>query len=126
LPHSFQIDRSSRRVTIVGSDPVALPDVLALLDRQIAEGAWSYGTLHDARSVSWQPTADDVRMIVAYVDNNSRTLGPRGSVAFVAGSGALSGMAQMYSKIVAGSALHAEVFADVDSARRWLDEQASK
>ena len=125
MPYSFQIDRKARRLTIVGSDPVALSDLLALLDRQIAEGAWSFGTFHDARLVTWLPTPDDVRVIVAYVDNNSRTLGPRGSVAFVAGGGTLAGMAKMYSQIASGSALHAEVFGDVDLATRWLDEQAS-
>ena len=125
MPYSFQIDRKARRLTIVGSDPVVLSDVLALLDRQIAEGAWSFVTFHDARLVTWLPTPDDFGVIVAYVDNNSRTLGPRGSVAFVADGAAVTEVAKMYSQIGSGSALHAEVFGDADLATRWLDDQAS-
>jgi hypothetical protein len=126
MPYSFDVNRPERRVTVVGSDPVGLPDVLALLDRQIAEGAWSYGTLHDARLVTWEATPDDIRVIVAYVDNNARTLGPRGPVAFVATGGVLVGMARMYDQIAHGSALLAEVFSDVGAAALWLDQQAQQ
>ena len=84
MPYTIDIDRWIPRVTVVGSDPVGLPDALALLGRQIAEGAWAYGTLHDARRVTWVPTLDDIRTIVAYVDTKARTIGPRGPVAFVA------------------------------------------
>ena len=125
MPYSLQIDHSSRRLTIVGSEPVGLPDVLAALDRQIAEGAWSYDSLHDARFVTWLPTPDDIRVIVAYVDSNSKTLGPRGAVAFVARTGALPGIARTYSQIASGSAHHAEFFGDVESATHWLDERVS-
>jgi hypothetical protein len=39
-----------RRLTIVGRDPAGVPDVLAWLARQVADGAWAYGTLDDLRS----------------------------------------------------------------------------
>jgi hypothetical protein len=123
MPYAFETDRSRQRLTIVGSDPVGLSDVLALLARQIAEGAWSYASLHDARNVTWLPTLDDVRMIVAFVDNNSKTLGPRGPVAFVAPPSTVFGIARMYSQIGAGSAHRAEIFQDIEAAMRWLDTQ---
>lgn len=110
---------------MIGSDPVALPDVLALLDRQIAEGAWSYGSLHDARNVTWVPTPEDIRTIVAYVDNNSKTLGPRGPVAFVAAGRTVLGIARMYSQIGEGSAHHAEIFQDIEAAKQWLERGAA-
>ena len=126
MPYTIDIDRWIPRVTVVGSDPVGLPDALALLGRQIADGAWAYGTLHDARRVTWVPTLDDIRTIVAYVDTNARTLGPRGPVAFVAAPAAFFGMARMYSQIAGGSALQAEVFQDVTAAARWLDREAAR
>jgi hypothetical protein len=35
MPYAVEIDRARSRLKIVGSDPVGLADVLALLDRQI-------------------------------------------------------------------------------------------
>lgn len=121
MPYAFEVDRARSRLRIVGSDPVGLADVLALLDRQISEGAWAYGTLHDARLVTWLPTEEDIRVIIAFVDHTSKTLGPRGPVAFVAAPHALVGIARMYAQIGEGSTLHAEVFRDIDAAARWLD-----
>jgi len=123
MPYVFDVDHARARITIHASDPVGLPDVLALLDQQVAAGAWSYGSLHDARGVTWLPTPDDIRTIVAYVDNNSRTLGPRGPVAFIAASESLFDMARMNSAFVTGSSLRAEVFRDVEAAARWLDKE---
>jgi hypothetical protein len=125
MPYAVEIDHARSRLTVIGSDPVSLPDVLALLDRQIAAGAWSYSSLHDARNVTWMPTPEDIRTIVAHVDNNSKTLGPRGSVAFVAAGQTVLGIARMYSQIGARSAHHAEIFQDIDAAKRWLDREAA-
>jgi hypothetical protein len=126
MPYTIQIDHAKRRVRVVGSDPVSLPDALELLGRQIAEGAWPYATVHDARQVTWVPTDGDVRSIVAYVDTNARTLGPRGPVAFVAASAALFGVARMYAEIGTGSALRGEVFRDPAPAERWLDDEMTR
>lgn len=126
MPYAIDADRARRRLSVIGTDPVALPDVLAVLDWQIADGAWSYATLHDARHVTWIPTDEDIRVIVAFVDNTSQTLGPRGPVAFVAAVPALAGMVRMYSRIGEGSALRAQIFSDRDAAARWLDEVTSK
>jgi len=121
MPYSINVDHEHRSVTVVATEPVGLADVLGLLDRQIAAGAWSYGTLHDARQVNWTPSADDLHLIVAYVDNNSRTLGPRGRVAFVTKGGALIGFARIYESMTRGSSLQGRVFADIDAAQAWLD-----
>ena len=125
MPYTVEIDREKRRLRVVGSDPVGLTDALYILDRQIAAGGWSFGTLHDAREVTWVPTPADIRTIVAYVDTNARTLGPRGPVAFVGAPATLFGMARMYSQIARGSALQAEVFQEVTAAEQWLDGQAA-
>lgn len=124
MPYTIEVDHDTRRIAVTATDPVGLSDALALLDRQVAEGAWSYGTVHDARSITWLATEEDVRTIVAYVDYNSRALGPRGPVGFVAAPEALFGMARMYSQIATGSMLNARVFQDTASAMRWLESHS--
>jgi hypothetical protein len=123
MPYAISVDHESRDVTVVATEPVGLSDVLALLGRQIAEGAWGYRTLHDARQVGWVPTPDDMRVIVACVDTNSKTLGPRGPVAFVTRGSVSIGFARVYESMTDGSSLQGRVFGDLDAARRWLDEQ---
>ena len=121
MPFAVRIDHARSRLEIVGSDPVGLSDVLELFDRQIAEGAWTYAALHDAREVSWTPTADAIRAIVAFVDATSETLGPRGPVAIVTAPAAAIVTAWMYGRIGEGPACRTAVFRDIKAAARWLD-----
>ena len=126
VPFAFHIDHRRSRLNIVGSNPVGLSDLLEILDRQVAEDAWSYATLHDARLVTWTPSEEAMRAFVAFVETTSETLGPRGPVAFVGASSTLAVMAGMFSRIGAGSARRAEVFRSVDAAARWLDGHARR
>jgi hypothetical protein len=126
MPFAFHIDHRRSRLNVVASNPVGLSDLLEVLDRQVAEGAWSYATLHDARLVTWMPSQEAIRAIVAFVEDTSETLGPRGPVAFVGASATLAGMARMFSRIRAGSARRAEVFRNVEKAGRWLDAHARR
>ena len=124
MPYEINVDHKKRHITVVATEPVGLADVLKLLAQQIENGAWAYRTLHDARQVRWVPTPDDVRIILAYVDNNSKTLGPRGPVAFVTVGSVLTGFARVYESMAEGSSMHGRVFGDVDVALQWLDQQA--
>jgi len=126
VPYAIHVDRVRGRLTVIGTDPIGLPDVLALLSRQIESGAWGFGSLHDARLVTWQPTPADILTIVGFIDSNAETLGPRGPVAFLAHGEAVVGMAQMYAQVAEASALRAEVFRDVQAAEEWLDLAVSK
>src|SRR5712692_11779256 len=88
-----------QRLTIIGRDPIGVPDVLAWLERQAAEGAWAYSTLDDLRLVTWNPTTEEVRRILRRVVTLSATHGPRGPSAIVATQPVLFGMAHMYSAL---------------------------
>jgi len=124
MPYAINIDHQKRHITVVATEPVGVADVLQLLGQQIENGAWSYRTLHDARQVRWVPPPDDVRVILAYVDNNSKTLGPRGPVAFVTDGSVLTGFARVYESMAEGSSMQGRVFGDVDLAMQWLAQQA--
>ena len=124
MPYAISIDHQRRDITVVATEPVGPSDVLALLGHQIAEGAWGYRTLHDARHVGWVPTPDEMLLILAYVDNNSKTLGPRGPVAFVTSGSTSIGFARVYESLADGSSMLGRVFGDLAAARHWLEQQA--
>ena len=126
MPYTIQIDHPRRRFVVVGADPISVSDVLVLFDHQVAAHAWSYGTVHDARHVTWVPNANETDRIVAYVDDNALTLGPRGPVAFVVAPAAFLGMPRVYSQIATESAVEAAVFDKVSHANRWLDQRSTR
>jgi hypothetical protein len=123
MPYSISIDHGQKRVAVVAHDPVGLADAFEFMDRQVAEGAWAYTLLHDARSISWIPSVAEVRRLVFRIQTIARTHGPRGPVAFITANEALFGMARMYSVLGQDVALTVEVFRDPLQAERWLEAQ---
>jgi hypothetical protein len=119
---NYTRDDEHRRVraTFVGS--VSLPELIAIVDRQLSEGAWTYGMLYDVRSMADAPSSDDSRALLAHVRQLVSEHGPRRPVAVVARSSAMVGTAQMYA-YRAGDDLSFEVFWDTEDAERWLDQQ---
>jgi hypothetical protein len=124
MPYDFSVDHGRRRVNITAHDPLSVDDVLAVLDRQAAQG-WTYAVLHDASETQWAPSSGEVVRILGYIRTTSRRLGkPRGPVAFIASNEALFGMARMYSRLGADDhLLKVEVFTDRPKAESWLDQQ---
>ena len=45
MPLEYLLDHARQRLTIIGRDPVDVPDVLACLERQVGDDAWAYGAL---------------------------------------------------------------------------------
>jgi hypothetical protein len=124
VPVEYVLDHARQRLTIIGRDPVGLPDVLAWLERQAADGAWPYGTLDDLRLVTWNPTTEEVRRVLRRIGTLSVTHGPRGPVAIVATNPALFGMARMSVALGDQAAGHVvDVFYALPEAERWLDER---
>ena len=71
-----------RRINILTSADVTHEEVIGALDRQAAEGAWSYGVLYDARASRYTPSADEFRSLILRVGELTARYGPRGPVAF--------------------------------------------
>ena len=77
MPIEYVLDRGRQRLTIIGRDPVDVADVLAWLERQVADGAWAYGTLDDLRLLTWNPMSEEVSRILRRIGTLSETHGPR-------------------------------------------------
>jgi hypothetical protein len=125
MPIQYQLDDINRRIRLTLTDPVTVADFLASVECQLANGAWSYGTLVDARIPFTAPRASDMREFVAGVRELIQTHGPRGPVAVVTReSGAISS-SQMYN-VFGGKTESIEVFWDLDDAQQWLDEKLAE
>jgi hypothetical protein len=121
MAFDYVLDHERRRLTIVRSGPTDLVQILAALDRQAADGAWSYRLLHDARGASTAPSSTEVRAVAEHARKLSQLHGPRGRVAFVTRAPELVGAMQIYA-VLAEERAAVEVFWDRDEADRWLDE----
>src|SRR5262245_56756176 len=94
MPLHSLINHELRRVTFIWIAPVTADSIQAAMENQAAEGAWSYGVLHDTRAVLPQPerAADIARLVKAL----SEQFGPRGPVALVVTADTISS-AQKYA-----------------------------
>src|SRR5579872_4677632 len=93
----YERDDARKRilVTIVGL--ASAVDVVEVINRQLADGAWTYAVLYDSRLDTSQPPTAEVRAIVDYVARCIMQHGPRGPVAIVTPHPANYGMSRMYS-----------------------------
>ena len=121
MPIHYERDAGRRRIVATSVGPVTLNDALAVMDRQAAEGGWSYGVLYDMRESDYVPTAADVHMMVKHVGMLTTRHGPRGPVALVVHDAALHAMARRYANLGKLTALDACVFTTLDEAESWLN-----
>jgi len=118
----YERDDPRRRIVIMSTGKVTSDEVLASLDRQAKEGAWSYSVLYDARAGRSVPTIDEVRRLVLHVGELTCRYGPRGPVALVTTDPQLSRIGHAYANLGELTALDVRVFTDVEDAEQWLDE----
>jgi hypothetical protein len=123
MPVEFLRDDERRRVRVTLLGAVSIDAMKAILDRQIIEGAWTYGLFYDVRSLTALPSAADAHEGLEHLRKTVESRGPRGPVALVARDAGAIGFAQRYG-MRAGTLLQMEVFWDVDEAERWLAERS--
>jgi hypothetical protein len=121
MPIHYERDDERHRIVAVSIGTVTLEEALAVIDRQLAEGAWSYGVLYDVRAGHASPSAADVYELVKHVGRLTTKHGPRGRVALVVLDPALSKMARRYASLGELTALYVRVFTSIRAAERWLD-----
>ena len=122
MPIHYERDDLRRRIIIMTTGRVTPEEVRNALDRQANEGTWSYAVLYDARAGTNVPTKADLHRVVMHIGALTAKHGPRGPVAFVSGNDRLSQAGRVYSSLGELTALHVQVFTDVDAAERWLEE----
>lgn len=125
MPLQLERDDINRRLKLTITDPIAVPELIASAERQLAGGAWAYDLLIDARSVRVVPQPSELRPYVSRVGELVAANGPRGPIAFVARESAVVGTAQIY-RFLGGEADLFEVFWDTREAKVWLDAQAAR
>jgi hypothetical protein len=121
MPIHFERDDERRRIAVISVGTITLEETLAFMNRQAAEGMWSFDVLYDARASKVPPTPAEVHAVVQRLGVLTTRHGPRGRVAFVAGDAALTKMGQRYAALGELTALNARVFATLEEAETWLD-----
>ena len=122
MPLHYERDDARHRVLIMTTGHVTTEDVLGAVDRQAAEGTWSYSVLYDMRTGKNIPAPEDLRRVVMHVGMLTARHGPRGPVALVTTTPQMSRMARAYSKLGELTALDVEVFTHIEDAEQWLDQ----
>ena len=97
MPFRYVRDDIARRISLTVTDPLTIAEMIETVDRQLADGAWSYATFDDARTRASQTKSTDVRMFVAHVRQLVAAHGSRGPIAIAARAAAVVAGAQMYS-----------------------------
>jgi hypothetical protein len=119
----YNRDDDRKRIVITTDAHVTLDDLIGVIERQAADGAWRYGVLYDARARANDPTLEDVHQIVLRVGALTTSRGPRGPVAIVATNPRLFKMSRVYATLGKLTALDAAVFTTIAEAEQWLERQ---
>jgi hypothetical protein len=117
VPFQYDVDHAAQLVTILWRNPISVPEMIEVLERQAADGAWKYGVLHDMRQATSAPlSASNPAYEVSRRLSNVH--GPRGPIALVPSLDQV-GASQMFV-IKAREEQRMQVFWSRDDAVRWL------
>ena len=120
MPLEYVKDDVRRRIRITMIEPVTLEDMVSSVERQLADRAWRYGLLVDARDPLVQPKTSDMKKFGAWVSKLVAEHGPRGPIAVVAKDSRTISTAQRHA-FSAGKIESVEVFWTLQDAEQWLD-----
>jgi hypothetical protein len=125
MPYQYARDDTARSIRITLTDPLTVAERIAAVEEQVADDAWRYRTLIDARYLAvYKPNPTEMQAVVARVAEFVAEYGRRGPVAIVSNRATVISAGQMYNHF--GDKRHAvEVFWDLDEAQRFLDQQAA-
>ena len=121
MPIHYLRDDEKRRVYVTWEGKPTVDEGVAMMDRQAADGAWSYSVQQDVRDGREAPTLEELRQIVMHVGKLTAKHGPRGPVALIVGDPELFKAAKRYALLGELTALNVEMFATPAAAEQWLD-----
>ena len=121
MPIQYVIDGIHQRVLTHADGLVTFQDLSEHLDAEERDRGLGLHELFDARGATTNVTADQVRMLVQRAADTVRRI-PLGPTAIVATDDVAFGMARMYAILTEQAGARVEVFRDVESANRWLQE----
>jgi aspartokinase len=122
---TYSLDAERRLVRVVALEALTADDLIGIIDRQLAEGRWSFGTLYDLRRTDRITSREDATTVVTHVQRLVSEQGPRGPVAMVTSRGEMVGAALIYAFHTTHS-MPVEVFWDIEEANTWLAARVSR
>ena len=120
----YQRDDLKRRLVSAIGGTLTADDAVMRIERQAADGVWSYASLIDMRAVSSWLTFDQMARVTLRAKAIAQDLGPRGPVAIVVANHALIPVGRAHAVIKHGNGT-AGFFRDFESAERWLEIEHS-
>jgi hypothetical protein len=117
---TYICDAGTRVIRVVARQTLTLDDVVGIIDRQVAEGRWSFGILYDLRRVDAALSKEEAARVAEHANAMGAANGPRGPVALVADT-QMVGARAVYA-IRTRRTQHVEVFWDLDEAQKWLTD----
>ena len=122
MPYQYARDDTARRIRITLTDPLTVAERIAAVEQQVADDAWRYATLIDARYLAaYEPKPTEMQAVVARVAELVAEYGPRGPVAIVSNRATVIAAGQLYNYF-GGKRNAVEVFWDLDEARKFLTQ----
>lgn len=122
MPVRYVRDDAKRRITLTVSDPLTVEERIAAVERQLADGAWGYGLIIDARSMaSFTPKLTEMQIAASRLAELVAAHGPRGPVALVSRQSGVIGASAMHNSLGVKTP-GVQVFWDMDDAQKFLDQ----
>jgi hypothetical protein len=119
MPTQYERDDELRRVIVTMTGAVEPRDFIAVIERQRAEGTWSYGLLYDLRHMTTPQSLAAQRDFKHHSAPSREVAESRGPVAFLADDVPMYTSACRYA-ILMRPEMMIEVFRDGNEADAWL------
>jgi hypothetical protein len=117
----YRRDDQRRRLTVAVRGPVTFEEVAEVIERQAAEGTWSYTMIYDEREATSTLTHEEVQRLLVLIGSLRAVHGRRGRVALIYNAEATHGTGRVYSAFGDIMGLDTAVFKDIGRAHAWLD-----
>ena len=119
--YEYSLDEGHQVVTVVVHERLTADDLIAIVNRQVDDKAWTFGLLYDYRTTWVPPSPQEIAVASAYVHQQIRIHGQRGPVALVVAGGPVVDVAATYALNARGFAV--AVFWGLPEALNWLSAQ---
>jgi hypothetical protein len=119
-PFQFTRDDERRRIRVTLRRTLGATELIAIINRQIDEHAWSYGTLYDLRLIDRAIDRRTAIEVAEHVQKMAEQHGRRGPVAIVTRKVDVVAAGHAYALDNTRQGRAVDVFWDIDDAERWL------
>jgi hypothetical protein len=116
----FTRDDERRRIRVTLQRTLGAAELISIVDRQVQENAWTYGTLYDLRVIDRAIDRRSAIEVAEHVQKVAEQHGRRGPVAIVTRKVDVLAAGHVYALDNTRQGRAVDVFWDIDDAERWL------